>query len=369
MNSKSQKGSVTIFVLIALLFYMAFLLLLYAANTNKIQDITKTTEILKNIYEKNVNDEGINNLYNKNTQVKVGDYVNYQPTQVQLTAESQLIQDLQNYAEANSTDNSEQTLQQEQLQWRVLDIKEDGTIRLISEAPTNSQIHLGNFQGYNNAVYLLDEACYTLYTGEYGTAKNLKIEDIENTLTYDYTQYPGYHEEVELTTNLNYPVIFEQEMSCKEIDGNTITGRLGPSQQEELINESTKNATNQLKVLKNYWEKELEVSDFSNSKYYELFIKDSQNSSFYTPYYLSSRAIFQWEDVSTEGIIGDTSSNELNFTIRNFNNGTVGGYKLALYNSSKSYSGMTEALRPVVTLKEGCYLVKDAATNTWNIHE
>ena len=39
MKVKSQNGSITIFVLVALLFYMAFLLLLYANNLNKIQTI------------------------------------------------------------------------------------------------------------------------------------------------------------------------------------------------------------------------------------------------------------------------------------------------------------------------------------------
>ena len=44
---------------------MDFLLLLYANNLNKIQTITEKTEILKKIYRKNVNDESINNIYNK----------------------------------------------------------------------------------------------------------------------------------------------------------------------------------------------------------------------------------------------------------------------------------------------------------------
>lgn len=65
MKLKSQKGSITIFVLIALLFYTAFLLLMYAANTNKFKTITEKSDILKGIYEKNISDESINNLYNK----------------------------------------------------------------------------------------------------------------------------------------------------------------------------------------------------------------------------------------------------------------------------------------------------------------
>ena len=67
MKLKSQKGSITIFVLIALLFYTAFLLLMYAANTNKFKTISEKSEILKGIYEKNTSEESINDLYKKST--------------------------------------------------------------------------------------------------------------------------------------------------------------------------------------------------------------------------------------------------------------------------------------------------------------
>lgn len=63
MKLKSQKGSVTVFVLIALLFYTAFLLLMYAANTNKLVAIQEKSDILKGLYIKNVND--VENAYYK----------------------------------------------------------------------------------------------------------------------------------------------------------------------------------------------------------------------------------------------------------------------------------------------------------------
>lgn len=63
MKFKSQKGSVALFVLIALLFYMGFLLLLYANNLNKIQTISEKIELIKSIYEKNINN--IDDVYNR----------------------------------------------------------------------------------------------------------------------------------------------------------------------------------------------------------------------------------------------------------------------------------------------------------------
>lgn len=65
MKVKSQKASVAIFVLVALLFYMGFLLLLYANNLNKVQTITEKAGILKSIYKRNVNDDSINDIYNR----------------------------------------------------------------------------------------------------------------------------------------------------------------------------------------------------------------------------------------------------------------------------------------------------------------
>ena len=65
MKLKSQKGSITIFVLIALLFYTAFLLLMYAANTNKLVAIQEKSDILKGIYEKNTDSDSINNFNKK----------------------------------------------------------------------------------------------------------------------------------------------------------------------------------------------------------------------------------------------------------------------------------------------------------------
>lgn len=63
MRVKSQKGSITIFVLVALLFYMGFLLLLYASNVNRVQTISEGLNLIKSIYNKNV--ENIDEVYDR----------------------------------------------------------------------------------------------------------------------------------------------------------------------------------------------------------------------------------------------------------------------------------------------------------------
>ena len=92
--------------------------------------------------------------------VKVGDYIKYTPD---TASTDTILQELNTYS--GSSENTASTLRQESLNWRVLDIK-GGQVRLISELPTTSKIKLNGYNGYNNAVKLLDDTCNTLYTNK-----------------------------------------------------------------------------------------------------------------------------------------------------------------------------------------------------------
>ena len=90
------------------------------------------------------------------SKVQPGDYVTYTPDPASTDA---IITELGQYS--GSTANTSSTLTQETgLKWRVLDV-EDGKVRLISEVPTTSAVTLNGYNGYNNAVYLLDKTCKT----------------------------------------------------------------------------------------------------------------------------------------------------------------------------------------------------------------
>ena len=127
--------------------------------------------------------------------IKVGDYISYTPDQA---STDDILQELATYSgNTDSTKNTTSTLTQEiykekGLKWRVLDVK-DGKVRLISDRPTTSKITLSGPKGYNNAVYLLDKTCKTLYNNSKlaSNVQNLKIEDIQDHLAYDYKQYPN----------------------------------------------------------------------------------------------------------------------------------------------------------------------------------
>ena len=120
--------------------------------------------------------------------VQVGDIVKYE---TKLTAnavagnkKASLISDLGTYSgNTDSSKNTDSSVVRDSLTWKVLDVK-DGKIRLISTVPTTSKIRIYGENGYNNAVYLLDKACDTLYSIDgVGKAQNLKIEDIEEKLS------------------------------------------------------------------------------------------------------------------------------------------------------------------------------------------
>ncbi len=65
-------------------------------------------------------------------------------------------------------------------EWKVLSI-ENGKVELVPTQPTEGTVYLGQAQGYNNGVKLLNDACSSLYgnASKGITARSLNIEDIE----------------------------------------------------------------------------------------------------------------------------------------------------------------------------------------------
>ena len=103
--------------------------------------------------------ESAGDLFDDGT-IQPGDYVAYTPTGL----ESYVVNG--NY----SGTGMNQTVTKEELNWRVLDKTQEGKLRLISATPTETTVKLQGANGYNNAVYILDELCNTLYKGENATA-------------------------------------------------------------------------------------------------------------------------------------------------------------------------------------------------------
>ena len=256
--------------------------------------------------------------------VKVGDYVKYEPD---TASTDSILQELETYSGSDA--NTTSTLTQEKdLNWRVLDIQ-NGQVRLISEIPTISKIELKGFNGYNNAIKLLDNACNVLYNNSKlaNKVQNLKIEDITNYINEkDYSKFKTEYGSTNFPISKYYPNILKKKKNQK---GN----KLGISQQDEYIKQTEETEADELELKYTYWEKEMNESDFTNSKYYELFIKKGENN--YKNYWISSRCLTINSDLGC-------------YFVREVENGSVkaddlcgtSGYQLPL-----SY-----AFRPVVIL-------------------
>ena len=254
--------------------------------------------------------------------IKIGDYVKYTPDTASTTG---ILQELNTYS--GSDKNTTSTLTQEKLNWRVLDVK-DGQVRLISELPTTSKITLSGYNGYNNAVKLLDDTCSTLYSNSKLASKvqNLKIEDItvymKTQPTEDTTEYKP--------TNINYPKILEQEEN-QTVENSVTNNKLGVSEQHDFV--TTGKATSATSTLKKtYWNKSMTSEDFKDSKYYELLINNGSN---YATYWMSSRCV-------------NAGSYFANFRVRDVGSGGVYAYHLCNSNDGEDSGGF--AFRPVITL-------------------
>ena len=303
--------------------------------TNRTENAQKEEQELLNQYE-----DELNNYLSKNDKkeeklidkindgtIKIGDYVKYVPETAKTDS---IIQELNAYS--GLADNTTSTLTQENLNWRILDIQ-NGQVRLISEVPTTVKITLKGYNGYNNAVKLLDDTCNTLYNNSKLASKvqNLKMEDIQDKMNEtNYSNiYADYGKSFTLS-NKYYPNILTKE---KQQQVNGISGtELMNSEQTELINQTSKVQANTLELKNIYWRKEMNLNDFKDSKYYELFIN---NGTKYPTYWLSSRSI-------------TVSSIVAGFNMQYISNANVIG--ITLYYTDGNEDSRKFAYRPIVTL-------------------
>ena len=341
-KNKSTRGITLIALVITIIILLILAGISISALTN--QGLFKNAKIAQNATERaeveqgktlNEYEDEINKYLETNKKVegkivdrvndgkiKIGDYVKYTPDTASTDA---ILQELNTYS--GSDKNTTSTLTQESLNWRVLDVK-DGQVRLISELPTNSKITLSSYNGYNNAVKLLDDTCNTLYSNSKLASKvqNLKIEDITAYMktqpTEDTTEYKP--------TNINYPKILEQEEN-QTVENSVTNNKLGVSEQHDFVTTGkAKSATSTLK--KTYWNKTMTTTDFKDSKYYELLINNGSN---YATYWMSSRCV-------------NANSNYAYFNVRIVNSGGVGAG--GLYRSYDDVSSYAYAFRPIITL-------------------
>ncbi len=127
----------------------------------------------KNFY---IDQDGNEGVPQDRTGLKVGDYIKYNPD----TADGKTYSLLG----TQSGYSNDQTIAKETLNWRILKIKTDGSMDIISD-PTNKDVYFSGSLGYNNGVYLLNDICKELYsnTTKGVTARSVNLKDMEDWLT------------------------------------------------------------------------------------------------------------------------------------------------------------------------------------------
>ncbi len=273
----------------------------------------------------------------KNGEIAIGSYVNYEPETLDENKLATLKNNLNTYSGVANDENNtiNPAIKRDNLKWRVLDIDETtGGVRLISAEPTDSKIQLNGYNGYNNAVKLIDDACSTLYNNNLASkVQNLKIEDITKYMTTqpieDTTEY--------IPTNIKFPNILKQEKN-QTVDG-SITQKINLSEQSEFIIGSSQSNTS---ILKNtYWNQSMNANaSFKNKIYYDLFIRKGED--YYLEYWMSSRCLSMYSPLIADFCVAITYS------------GQVGANHL--YNSDNYESVHTATLRPVITLNSNLKL-------------
>lgn len=346
---KNERGSITLFVLVAMLFFITILILSYAGQINKMNSQRKQVERIQEEYSVEGDMEEayqeVLEAMSLQSIIKVGDYVAYTPQNATTSY---------NFEAKYTGYDTDQTINQDNLKWRVLNVSED-KVELISSTPTSTTIYFKGALGFNNGVYLLNDFCNTLYgnSGKGAIARSLNIEDIEEKMdlnVWDYHDYTRsetntkYGDTYTYTSNRYYPYQWTQEKTEKsKIDEKTITGNLGKSEQKELTTETLSQASTSIEAQQTYWYRDsLDIkTNFktanardnakTNSMYYELLCN---NGSSY--YWLASRSVYT------------NNSSYADFGLRSVISGDVDGF--SVFNSSSDTNGDSCFVRPVVSL-------------------
>ena len=271
-----------------------------------------------------------------NGEIAIGAYVNYKPEELNEKELQTLKDNLNKYSGVSNDENNtiNPAIKRDDLKWRVLDIDETtGGVRLISEKTTNSKIQLYGYDGYNNAVKLIDDACSTLYNNTKFASKvqNLKIADVTRYMTTQPTEDKTEYK----PKDIKIPNILKQEEN-QVVEGST-THKIGVSEQTEFITGSAQSSTSTLKNI--LWQQSINANTgFTNKAYYELFIKKDEQ---YYSYWLSSRCI-------------RARSDDANFYVRFVGSGDV--FVDGLCTSGNYERGDYSSFRPVITLKSNIQL-------------
>lgn len=256
--------------------------------------------------------------------------------------------------------------------WKVFDINEGtGEITLVPEHSTDDggdgTIYLKGAQGYNNSVYLLNEACSNLYgdSSKGIKARSINIEDIEGKMTSTKleeahgSQYGKQVSSAYSENNSYYPSLYAKEI-LSVINGNKNSSGLGMSDYTSTIpvEPTADGATNgylqaqSIQPYQTYWnaDNNFMQTAFETAgngvNYYNLLMPDGGD----TYYWVASRCV-------------GTLSSVCDFSVSSVSRGEVRAY--FTFNSYDSTNYDCYGLFPVVTLSSE--LINGNATEGFSV--
>ena len=379
-NVKDEKGSITLFVVIAILFFLIILFGRVYSTSNLNTAQLKEVEQIQKQYT--VTDDDLDRAYRdalgKEHKLKVGDFVNYELSALDDDKVATLNSDVNTYSGADSTQTISRTDTtnsngKDYLLCRVLEVDQNGNpTKLISANGINS-LGLKGANGYNNAVYLINEMCEILYSGKQGTTTSLTIDELEQRYfdptalatakgnTYGTTTY--------YASNAKYPNIALEEagmgIGTTLVDGkNTIReGGLGLSEQTTTYTGNGDAAT--LEATKKGITTPITFYAISaeDSNYKSTILNSIIHQN--TLYWLASRSVYGSSDFCSFSVFRVDS----HYVRGAFTNNAAQG---SLFSSLGNAVDLTYKVRPVITLNSGTQAeyvgTYNSTYNLWNLN-
>lgn len=328
--------------------------------------------------------------------LKVGDFVKYELSAIDNSKVTTLNSDVNTYSGESNTQTISRTGTitengKEYLLCRVLEMDSNGNPTKIISADGVNSLSLYGANGYNNAVYLINEMCKTLYSGNQGTTTSLTIEDLENNyfnptaLTTAKGDHYGKKFRYTNSSYTYYPLLAKKEKGIgiatdieeiTEGEGESVTTKrynkvnatgLGLSQQERSDLENGGSAksssinSNGMTVTMTFYSFGRGDNNYKNATLNNIIHYSpttSSNTAGVKTYWLASRCI-------------EANSTYCLFNMRIVTNGEVYDSRLMFYSYASS-NGYIHAIRPVITLNSGIqawYSAKYNNTyNLWNLN-
>ena len=270
---------------------------------------------------------------------KVGDYVNYAPD-VNNTTYSVL---------KTYTKYSNQNISQENLDWQILRIYDDGSIDLIG-SPTTSKLGIRSDR-YSNAVYLINDICKKLYSNNSKNieARSIKIEDIEYWLsdTGKEIKNSSYGKTIAYTGPFYYPDIYQYEIGSNVNSEILDKNKIGVSESYVGYNGFTTNnynniTANEMIINQTFYSLNIDNTNFKDDGYNVLYnLKE---------YWVASRGVNIFNNPRIRFIIYKAGTQVLEGV------GFIGGNGIGT-------NGESLSLRPIVNLGADINVERCSGTN------